>query len=192
MKKQLVSALLFCSLGILIFSCNTNTNEKQETSNSTEETELYTQDQLWTVIKTYEKKVENSSNESTNQAGNALIAFYKDYARRYPEDDDKVKHCLFESGRLSINLNQPLQALEMFKQFRRDYAHDSLASTCLFLTAFTYEKMNKLGKAKTNYEEFVKEYPNNELAKDAKLSIKNLGKSPEELVKEFEAKDKSE
>jgi hypothetical protein len=32
------------------------------------------------------------------------------------------------------------------------------------------------------YEEFLQKFPNGELAQDAKLSLDNLGKSPEELI----------
>jgi outer membrane protein assembly factor BamD (BamD/ComL family) len=49
--------------------------------------------------------------------------------------------------------------------------------------AYTYENnLHDLVRAKTLYEEFLQKFPNGELAQDAKLSLDNLGKSPEELI----------
>jgi inosine/xanthosine triphosphate pyrophosphatase family protein len=36
------------------------------------------------------------------------------------------------------------------------------------------------------YELFLQKYPDNDFADDARISIENLGKTPEELIKQFE------
>jgi TolA-binding protein len=36
------------------------------------------------------------------------------------------------------------------------------------------------------YEAFLKKYPNDDFADDAQFLLKNLGKSPEEIIKGFE------
>jgi len=36
------------------------------------------------------------------------------------------------------------------------------------------------------YREFLQKYPNHEFADDAELSLKNLGKTPEELLEQFQ------
>jgi hypothetical protein len=38
---------------------------------------------------------------------------------------------------------------------------------------------------------FIQTYPDNEFADDAAISIENMGKTPEELIREFEAKNES-
>ena len=48
-----------------------------------------------------------------------------------------------------------------------------------------------MDKAKYHYERFIKEYPNHALAKDTKVLIENLGKTPEELIKSFQEKEKN-
>ena len=46
--------------------------------------------------------------------------------------------------------------------------------------------LKNLGKASDSYKEFISKYPNHELTDDATASLKFLGKTPEEMVKEFE------
>jgi TolA-binding protein len=59
----------------------------------------------------------------------------------------------------------------------------------MFLKAFVYEdQLHDLNKAKKYYEEFLEKYPDSDFADDARISLQNLGKSPEELIKEFEEK----
>jgi len=36
------------------------------------------------------------------------------------------------------------------------------------------------------YELFLSEYPEHDFSDDAKLAIRNLGKTPEDLIREFE------
>ena len=49
--------------------------------------------------------------------------------------------------------------------------------------AYTYENnLHDLVRAKTLYEEFLQKFPNGELAQDARLSLENLGKTPEEMI----------
>ena len=45
-------------------------------------------------------------------------------------------------------------------------------------------------KARAAYQDFLQKYPKSDLANDATLSLQNLGKTPEEIVKGFEVKAK--
>ena len=45
--------------------------------------------------------------------------------------------------------------------------------------------LNNETEAKKIYEQIIKEYPNTAWERDAKVCIKNLGKTDEQLVKEF-------
>jgi TolA-binding protein len=47
--------------------------------------------------------------------------------------------------------------------------------------------LNQLDKAKATYESFLAKYPNDpDFTDDAQNALKLLGKSPEEIIKEFE------
>ena len=59
--------------------------------------------------------------------------------------------------------------------------------------AFVLEnQINDYDQAKNTYEVFIEEYPDHPMRDDAEYSIKNMGKSPEELIKEFEANQEAE
>ena len=61
----------------------------------------------------------------------------------------------------------------------------------MFLQGFIYEtQLNDTSKARVIYEQVIQKYPNTQFAIDSKASIDNLGKTPEQLIKEFEAKNK--
>ena len=51
---------------------------------------------------------------------------------------------------------------------------------------------NDLGnadKAKQTYEDFLKRYPKDELAESARAELKNLGKTPEQILEEMNRKN---
>ena len=58
-----------------------------------------------------------------------------------------------------------------------------------FLKAFIYDNnLKDIKKARTAYSDFIQKYPKHELTDDAMISMDNLGKTPEQIVKEFELK----
>lgn len=60
----------------------------------------------------------------------------------------------------------------------------------MFLKAFVLENQaQKYDQAKEVYEEFILLYPGHVMADDARYSIENMGKTPEELIEEFERQD---
>ena len=64
---------------------------------------------------------------------------------------------------------------------------------CLFFKGFVYENMLKdLDKARETYLQFIEKYPKDDFADDAQMALLNLGKTPEMLIKEFEARQKAD
>lgn len=121
-----------------------------------------------------------------------LITAYKEFADKFPKDTTSASY-LFKGAQLSMNMNNGKGAVELFDRIIKDFPEHSKVPDCIFLKGFVYEtQLHDLVKAKQFYEEFLKKYPKNDLADDAQASINNLGKSPEELVREFEAKAKED
>ncbi len=59
----------------------------------------------------------------------------------------------------------------------------------LFMRAFTYdENVKDLEKARRDYEAFIAKYPDHDFADDAALLLKNLGRSEEDILREYEEK----
>ncbi len=174
MKKWISTINLVLIIGFFI-SCSSPEKDKKETIKSLED-ELFSD----------ENKMIDKDKAGT------LVAAYISYADEFPGDSETPEF-LFKAGDLAMNLNMPQKAIKVFDRILKDFPDYKKAPQCLFLKGYVYEnEIGDLNTAKRIYEEFLQKYPNDEFADDASVSIKNLGKSPEELIKEFEEKAKQQ
>lgn len=119
-----------------------------------------------------------------------LVTAYIAYADEFAGDSESPLY-LFKAGDMVMNLKLPQKAISIFDRILRDYPEFEKAPQCLFLKGYIYEnEIGDLNTAKKIYEDFLQKYPDDDFADDAEVSIKNLGKSPEELIREFEEKAK--
>ena len=115
-----------------------------------------------------------------------LIAMYDKFIKDFPADT-LVPIYLFKSANLEMNASNAQEAISRFDTLIRKYPSNPKSASSLFFKGYIYENVLKdIGKAKEAYLIFIETYPNHELVKDAQLSIRNLGKSPEQMIKEFE------
>jgi len=115
-----------------------------------------------------------------------LIDLYQKVAKEYPESDSAPEY-LFKAGDISINVQNANKTLMIFDEILIDYPDYKKAPTVLFLKAFVYDdQLQDYANAKKYYELFLEKYPDSEFADDAEISLKNLGKTPEELIEEFQ------
>jgi TolA-binding protein len=83
--------------------------------------------------------------------------------------------------------------MKMWHEIQENYKESKYASESLFLEGFTYENdLQDKDKAKSIYLKFINTYPNHDLADDVAMALKNIDMPLEELVKQFEAKNKNE
>jgi outer membrane protein assembly factor BamD (BamD/ComL family) len=143
-------------------------------------------------------KIENDINSSMNtkfdeKKVNDYIEACKKYSENYP-GDTVCSTLLLKSGRLAMNLpvrEKADEAIVYFDKVVKEYSHSKDAPVALFMKGFYIENnMKDIQKAGETYREFLRKYPNHMLAKDAKTSLDNLGKPLEQVIKEFEAKQK--
>jgi outer membrane protein assembly factor BamD (BamD/ComL family) len=116
-----------------------------------------------------------------------IIDSYVSYADQFPEDTLSANY-LFKAGDISSKINEIDQAIQLFARLLKTYPENRNAPFAIFLQGFIYE--NQAGnpvKAKPYYEEFLRKYPDHPIAGDVSFSLENLGKSPEELIKQFES-----
>ena len=115
-----------------------------------------------------------------------LIKLYQEFAIENPKDS-LAPLFLFRASDLSMNLNRPIQTIAIFDELMDKYPDYEKVPSVLFLKAFVYEdQLKDFDQAKIYYEEFLQKYPDSDFADDAEISLKNLGKTPEELILEFE------
>jgi len=166
MKRTLPA--VFLVIGLFLMSSCTSRMEKLEK-------EVYSEDF------TYDSKGTAEVEE--------LLGLYIRSAEEQPADSAAPGY-LFKAAELAMNLDRPQQAMELYNKIIYTYPDYEKTPECLFLLAFIYENtLQNYGKAKELYEMFLEKYPEHDFADDAYFSLQYLGKSPEELMKEFEAKN---
>ena len=153
---------------------------------------------LLTIIACQSPKEKALANIKTLEANDSIFspeqiekvkAAYIDFAAKYP-DDELAPEFLFKAGQRCNATADHEQALGLFQQVIDKYPKHKIAEEALFLQGYIYENsIQDMTKAKQVYEKFIALYPNSELAEDAKFSIENLGKTPEQIFSEFDKKD---
>ena len=177
MKQFLVIAYILM-LGLT--SCNNSTKP------------IVQNDLLPKKIDSLEMVLFHDSMGMVNQrASQELMLSYEKYVHQNP-DDSLSAHYLFRNAQIALSLKLGSRSVNYLEQFCTKYPQHPKAPHALFLQAFVYEtELHQPKLAKQKYEEFIAKYPKSELYPDAQASIQNLGKSGEELIKEFEQKNTS-
>ncbi len=126
------------------------------------------------------------------EAADSLLVLYSAFIKDFPADSMTKKY-IFKAGSLNMNSGNGKAAIEMFDLYRSSYPNDPRSAICLFFTAYIYENMMKnLDKAQELYILFIEKYPHNDFADDAQNALNNLGKTPEQMVKEFEQRKQAD
>lgn len=101
---------------------------------------------------------------------------------------DKQVDLLLKAAGLAKTIGNPNKAIQLYYNVGEKMPDHAKAPTALFMMAFIYENdIHDLEKAKSGYETFLRRYPNDpDYADDAQNALKFLGKSAEEIIKEFE------
>jgi TolA-binding protein len=183
---KFIKTVTFSLIALALVSCG-NTDEKQE-----QKVEVKSQMSRQTFIdqiKRYEAEMHKSMTLNPNTAVIAVKA-YDDFATYFP-NDSLTPDFLFKAGEISTANQQYKQALTYYERITKQYPNFKLKAESLYLQAYLLDNfLNDDAKAKVIYEEVIAKYPDLPYASDAKAAIKNLGKSDEELIKEFERKNK--
>jgi outer membrane protein assembly factor BamD (BamD/ComL family) len=167
--NKLLMFLLFGAF-FLISACGDNRNEAIEN------------------IKNIEKKLLDAQGiPKDDQSAYNLQVIYDDFAVRFP-DDPKAPEYLFKTAEIGLNIKGGGEStVKVLEKFLTMFPNDKRAPDALFLLGYVYDnQINNDAKAKEFYTSFLKKYPKHPYGKDAEMSIKNLGKSDEELIREFE------
>ena len=114
---------------------------------------------------------------------------YAAYAERFG-NYDKAPGSLYKAGEMAMAFELPVDAIKYFDRLYNEYPDFEKRPYALFLKAFVTENQSQnYEEAERLYKEFIELYPDHEMADDAEYSIKNMGKSAEELIRQFEIQD---
>ena len=170
MKSKIV-ILLFVVVSTFMFSC-TPSKEKQQEQIKKAETDLFNKDKTNFILDT----------------ANAMAAIhaYEAYANTIKDDSMSAEY-LFRAADVYRSLKKFDKSVSAYDRIIAEYPNSHRAPYSLFLKAFMCEnETNEIEKARDYYHQFLAAYPNHQLTKDVEFSLRNLGKSHEELIKQFE------
>ena len=121
-----------------------------------------------------------------------LVKKSQEYAVAFPEDSTCAK-VLFRAADVSRSMGDFPNCMKMWNEIQHNYPQSKYASESLFMQGFTYENdLRNTDKAKECYLKFINLYPNHEMTDDVAMALKNIDIPLEELVKQFEEKNKKE
>ncbi len=131
--------------------------------------------------------MEQAKKGQVDTAGvNALLKNYETFADNYPADTNGAAY-LFKAADFYRYMHKPLRSIELYAKVYERYPSAAKRPYALFLQGFIYE--NEVGNpvaAKNLYEKFLAVYPTHPIAKDVRTTVNNLGKTPEQLIQEFQ------
>jgi tetratricopeptide (TPR) repeat protein len=141
-------------------------------------------------IKKWERSMKNSKELDPVIADSAVWA-YSEFVSAFPEDS-LCGAFVFKSAEILTARGKYESALEKYKMIENKYDRFKLYPEALFQQASLLDNyLGRDGAARMIYEKVIDRFPKSTLAADARAAILNLGKTDEQLIKEFEEKNGS-
>jgi outer membrane protein assembly factor BamD (BamD/ComL family) len=123
---------------------------------------------------------------------NEMIDLYLDFEKKFPKDTAAAEY-LNRAASLAMNTGKAPRSIEIINDIIAKYPDYKKIASCYFLKGFVYDyHLKDINNARKAYQEFIAKFPKDELADDAQISMNNLGKSDEQIIKEFEEKLKQD
>lgn len=181
MKRQIFIFMGVVALALLQAACN-NAAEKNNTAALKAEKRKQVEAQEDNLYK-------SSKGEVNQQAAAQMIDTYQDYANSFPQDS-LSPHYLFRAADISLNVFHSDASVRLFDKIMTAYPNFEGVPQLLFFKAFAYDYyMHKIDSAAKYYKVFLQRYPTHPFATDAEMSLQQLGKTPEEIIEGFKAKE---
>ena len=178
----LASLIFFCSA----FSCNQN-GSLDKPSNEKESNKKTLLNEI-EVLQTKLRKAKLVTDEMP--AAKELVKKSQSYSELHPQDK-KTAAVLFNAADVARGIGDYGKAIQLWGKVWRNYPDFDKAPDAIFMQGFTYENnLKDIQNAKRYYLQFIEKYPKNPLREQAIIALKNLGKSPEDLIKEFQKNEK--
>lgn len=132
-----------------------------------------------------------AATELDPKVGNKAIKAFTDFASFCP-NDSLAPVFLLKAGQIAASINNLPQAQVCFEKCYMDFPKFKNGGAAMFLLAQMYDEASLLNdeeKARELYGKIINTYPNTEWAKQADDARGLLGKTDEQIVKEFEKKN---
>ena len=143
-------------------------------------------------VKKAEEALFNADQTLNAEAVTSAVETFGKFAEENPEDAQAPEY-LFKALEISVNTKQaPQKSIDLANRLIANYPEFEKDPVALFMLAtFVYdEQLHDLDKARETYQQIIDNYPDNPFAKDAEISITQLGMTPDELIRMFESNEK--
>jgi TolA-binding protein len=166
--KSIISLLIL----LLIAGCSSKKSDKELFDEAQKNLK---EDKVPEAVMAFDELVnDHSDSELAPEALSQLASLYQ----------NKLDKSLSERENLE-------KAIELFKKLHDQYPSSNYAPSGLFMAGFIYaNELQNFSEAEKLYKQFLKEYPDDELAASAQAELDNLGLSPEEILQKNLAKEK--
>jgi tetratricopeptide (TPR) repeat protein len=112
------------------------------------------------------------------------------YAIGLPKSEMSPEY-LYRAAEMARTLKTYPKALSIFDWIEEKYPNYEKTPTTVFLKGFMLEnELNNKEAARETYNQFLKNYPNNDLVDDVTFLLDNIDKTDEEIMKMIDAKSK--
>lgn len=172
------SIVLFALL-VVFASCNNGTSEK-----------VNPRQEKLDSIKTEESKLVDNINQPVNSiSAEKLMELYLSYIKEFPSDSMSTEF-MFKRAEILMNIQREKEAIQVLDSLILIYPESSLVPVSLHLKGFIWDdKLKSPEMARICFEQLVQEYPEHQLAQNAKDYLMILGMTPEEIIEKFDEKN---
>jgi outer membrane protein assembly factor BamD (BamD/ComL family) len=182
---------------LFLFSCSTGSNDENAKAKEAKDSNYHSPKAYFTDCKKYyaeARKMDSILLQQTqvdkNSANKAIKAF-TDFAY-YCVNDSLSPVFLIKTAQVARVINNIPQAKLALDKCLETYPNFKNRPAAIFLLAQLYDEpgyLNDEKEAKKLYEQIINEYPKSDWALSAQGAIVFLGKSDEEILKEFKKKN---
>ena len=188
-------ALIFMSIALLgVFVACSGSSDQDiviEKNEEVKDTIVDTIEERIALIDNYSLILANDTTGVHREVAEKLLLAYEDFLKHHSFEIIS-KEYQFRAGELAKAINKPHLAIKHLNGLlERDPDHERAPLALFYKATIVGDMLNEDENAKMLYQEFIDKYPDHPLAESAKESIKLQGKSLDEIVKEFEKKNKS-
>lgn len=124
----------------------------------------------------------------------STFGYIESFVTDFPNDTLSPAY-LFEKALLQEKMRQFEPAIATLDRIYTSYPKSPQANKSVFLQGYLYANvLNDYEKAKAKYQLYLDEYADvdSKMTGDAQMELKNLGKSPDEILKEILEKSKAD
>ena len=196
--KQILVLLLAAFVVFLMFVNCTGTKTEEQAEVKVKKDSVVAGNSVYTneCRSLYLEALKNDSiilaaTELDPKIGNTAIKAFADFSFYCPNDTLSPVF-LLKAGQIASSINNIPQAQVCFEKCYKDFPNFKNRGAAMFLLAQLYDEISLLNdedKARELYGKIVNEFPNTEWAAQADAARALIGKTDEQIIKEFEKKN---